>query len=292
MGGHRYSLLSRSTRATKHGYSTKTTADLFEQVRLKRIHEKMDPKNIIMRESRDSEVHPTSFPIILALDVTGSMREIPRFFLSTLLPKLISKIIQNGCPDPALLMMAIGDSQCDAAPLQVAEFESGDEQLDMWLQRVWPEGGGGGNAGESYLLAWHFAALKTVTDSFEKRNKKGILITIGDEPSLHNVTAKELKEIYGSNHQFSKLSDSELLEMVSKKYEVYHLHMLQGSAGERSLSYWVNLLGQRCIPVSDFNLVDDIIADLVIQEFKQPAGLLFKASDNVPVITGKVEPLL
>lgn len=290
MGGHVYSSVNRTLRASNSGYSTKTTSELFDQVKLRRIHDKMDPKNIIIREARDSEVHPASFPIILALDVTGSMKEIPRYFLASLLPNIISKIIQSGCPDPALLIMAIGDSHYDNAPLQVAEFESGDEQLDMWLQRIWPEGGGGGNAGESYLLAWHFAATLTATDSFEKRNKKGILITIGDEPSLRNVSVNELKEIYGPNHQFSSLSDVELLKMASEKYEVFHLHMLQGSAGERSLSYWDKLLGQRCIPVSDFNSVDNIIADLVIQEYKQPVEKLVSMSDNSSI--DKVQPLL
>ena len=58
--------------------------------------------------------------------------------------------------------------KCDSAPLQVGQFESSDELLDKWLTNIYFEAGGGGNGGESYALAWYFAALKTATDSMEK----------------------------------------------------------------------------------------------------------------------------
>ena len=37
-----------------------------------KLADELNPKNVI-RECRDSEEHPNTFPIILALDVTGSM---------------------------------------------------------------------------------------------------------------------------------------------------------------------------------------------------------------------------
>lgn len=44
----------------------------------------MNPKNIVIRESRDSENHPNSTPIIIALDVTGSMGPVLRSVVENL----------------------------------------------------------------------------------------------------------------------------------------------------------------------------------------------------------------
>lgn len=271
MGGGTYNISSRTLRSEKASYTTASTETLFTQVKQKRIHELVDPKQILrvkgklIRECRDSAEHPRSFPIILPLDVTGSMREIPRKFLADGLPRLISKIMQNGLADPTLLLACIGDSAAgDRAPFQVGEFEASDLELDNWLQRMWPEGGGGGNAGESYLWSWYFAARCTSTDHFEKRGQKGILITIGDEPSLPSISSREFQEVLGEgNHQ--PCTDVDLLAEAQKMYEVYHLHMMEGSAGPRSLGYWQQLLGDRCITVNNYNDLPETIADLVIK---------------------------
>ena len=81
---------------------------------------------------------------------------------------------------------AIGDHECDSCPLQVGQFESGDVELDMWLTRTFLEKGGGGNNGESYGLAWFMANNFIRTDAKDKRQQKGFVLTIGDEPVLHN----------------------------------------------------------------------------------------------------------
>lgn len=147
MGSSVYNSELRSERAFSLGYHTKTTNEIFEQNKLRRIHESMEPKKALIRESRDSETHPNSVPIIIALDVTGSMGKIPHHLVKDGLPTLMSGIIQNGIPDPQVLFLAVGDVTCDHHPLQVGQFESGDEELDMWLTRTYLEGGGGGNDG-------------------------------------------------------------------------------------------------------------------------------------------------
>ena len=104
-------------------------------------------------------------------------------------------LIQNGIPDPTLLFLAIGDHECDKSPLQVGQFESGDPELDLWLTRTWLEKGGGGNAGESYLLAHYFAAYHTDIDAYNKRGKRGFLFTVGDEPGLTSLPGRVIDEI-------------------------------------------------------------------------------------------------
>jgi hypothetical protein len=263
MGNGSYSVHSRSLRAEDLGYKTKSTQEIFKS---RSINSSMNPHGVLIRESRDSNEHPNSVPIILALDETGSMGTIPHFLVKEGLPHIMGRIIQAGISDPQLLFLGIGDHECDDAPLQVAQFESSDELLDKWLTDVWLEGKGGGNDGESYLLAWYFAGYHTSIDSFEKRGKKGFLFTIGDEPTLRSVPAKFLKELMGSG-QYENYSADFLLEKAREKYHVFHLHIKQTGAGSRqsTIDGWKQLMSDGLIIVEDKNDVAAIIADTILK---------------------------
>lgn len=147
MGGTFYSNSNRTLRAESLGYHKKSVNEIFVQNQKRMIHEQMEPSKVFIRESRDSDNHPNSLPIIIALDLTGSMGRIPHDLVKDGLPKIMGGIIQNGIPDPQVLFLGVGDHECDKAPLQVGQFESGDEELDLWLTRTYIEGGGGGNGG-------------------------------------------------------------------------------------------------------------------------------------------------
>lgn len=265
MGGTRYDFDARDSRARKAGYGSKAAHEIFTQNALGMAHESMNPKGVTFREARDSAVHPNSVPIILGLDVTGSMGHIPHELIKEGLPKLMGGIIQGGVPDPALLFLGIGDHECDRFPLQVGQFESGDEELDMWLTRTYLEGGGGGNGGESYLLAWYFAAFHTKTDAFKKRGQKGILFTIGDEPDLDTLPASAIKEIMGEGQQ--TYSSIQLLEEVKKRYEVYHISVLHSSQAINANIAWKELLGQNCISIEDHKEIPNVIKNIICEKF-------------------------
>lgn len=252
---------------------------VFTQNVLRRIHESMDPKNALRREARDSETHPNTVPIVLALDVTGSMHRIPHELIKNGLPHMMDNIIQHGTPDPALLFLAIGDTTCDQYPLQVGQFESGDEELDTWLTRTYLEGGGGGNAGESYLLAWMFAARHTVTDAWEKRKQKGFLFTVGDEPGLETLPNNVMNHLMGYTPE-KAFTATDLLAEVQKTYNVYHLHIMEGHQGHRSLYYWKNLLGQNCIQVDDHTKVASVISDIIVNNIPKSISTPEKAAEN------------
>lgn len=265
MGAGNYSLLRRSSCAIKSGYATKSINEIFPQ---DEINDAMNPFNVKIRESRDSEEHPNTVPIILSLDVTGSMGSIPHLLIKEGLPNIMGKIIQKGILDPQLLFLAIGDHECDSSPLQVGQFESSDELLDKWLTNVFIEEGGGGNEGESYLLAWYFAAFHTTIDSFEKRNKKGFLFTIGDEPTLKEIPASSLKQIMGTG-QYENYSSSFLLDKAKEKYNVYHLHLKQGLNGRRQkiIDGWKQTIGDNLIIIESDN-ISKVISDIIISENK------------------------
>lgn len=259
MGGSLYSFSSRSLRAESEGYGKGDFSSTFKQVKEKKIHESMDPKKIRLREARDSDVHPLTFPIIFGMDVTGSMREVPKMLIKDGLPKMISNIIQRGVKSPALLFLALGDSAAgDNAPLQVGQFESGDAELDQWLTRTWPEGRGGGNAGESYIWAWYFAARHTATDAWEKRKQKGLLVTYGDEPPLMSISINEMREVMGIDIQ-SSIEAEKILREAQQKWEVIHIHFKDHGPMSRK---WTELLGQKAIEVVDYNEIPNVVADL------------------------------
>lgn len=266
MGSTKYDMDARYDRASKEGYGTKSAGEIFTQNAKRKAHESMNPYGISFRESRDSEIHPNSVPIILGLDVTGSMGHIPHELIREGLPKLMGGIIQGGVPDPALLFLGIGDHECDGYPLQVGQFESGDEELDMWLTRTYIESGGGGNAGESYLLAWYFAAFHTRTDAFEKRQQKGLLFTVGDEPCLKTLPASAIREIMGKGQQ--TYTHKELLEEAKKKYEVFHICVLHSDQALRADQGWKDLLGQNCISIEDHREIPNVIKNIICDKFK------------------------
>lgn len=277
MGGGFYFVSDREERATTLGYHTKSRDEIFTQSRVNEIHELMRPSQALLRESRDSEDHPNSIPIILGLDFTGSMGNIPHRLIQDGLPTLMGGIINDGIVDAQLLFLGIGDHECDIAPLQVGQFESSDELIDNWLTKSWIEGRGGSNDGESYLLAWYFAAMHTVTDAFEKRNQKGFLITIGDEPSLRTLPSHSVNKIMENGCQ-TNYTDRELLTLAQEKYNVFHIEM--GNENGKARNYWRSMLGDRCIPVDRNNgnvaetirkiITDNYVLSDVIVTYREP----------------------
>lgn len=268
MGHGSYSVTNSVTRsrsvadATSHMDLRTANATIFKNAA---INNAMNPNGVLLREARDSADHPNSFPIVLGLDVTGSMGSVPHFLVTQGLPKIMERIFQGGEKDPQILFVAVGDHECDQSPLQVGQFESNDELLDKWLKDVYLEGGGGGNAGESYQLAWYFAGFRTSTDSFEKRGRKGILFTIGDEPVLKLTTKAAFKNIMGEG-EYKSLTAEELLKKAQETYEVYHIHV-KTMTGQRTetVAGWKKLMGENVLIAEKADDIATIIADTVLK---------------------------
>lgn len=276
MGHGSYSVTNSVARSTV--YASMDSADIFKQ---RSINNAMNPYGITVRESRDSAEHPNSLAIILGLDVTGSMGSIPNFLVKEGLPQIMGKIFENGEKDPQVLFLGIGDHEYDSSPLQVGQFESGDELLDKWLTDVYLEGGGGGNAGESYSLAWYFAGYRTAIDCFEKRGRKGLLFTIGDEPVLETIPQGTLKNLLGSG-QYENFTATKLLEKAREKYDVYHIHVKQTASGSRQhvIDGWKQLMFDNLLIAERSEDVAKIIADTVLKH-KQDVVTKVAASEEI-----------
>jgi hypothetical protein len=258
MGYHKWSDDAYSNLSS--GYASKSADEIFS----KSADKDMLPKDVKIRESRDSDDHPESLAVMVFLDVTGSMGRIPDAIAHSKLGVLMKTIIDNGVKDPQILFGAIGDHHTDTTPLQIGQFESGTDELDKWLTSVYIEQGGGGQDRESYLLAWLIAGRHTSIDCFEKRNTKGFLFTIGDEASWDVLNADALKKILGYNES-EELTDVQLLEEAQRLYNVYHIHINEADHRDSSyvIGYWQKMLGERLIILNDYNAVCETISTLI-----------------------------
>lgn len=283
MGGTSYNYASRSLRAQDLGYHTKSVNQIFEQNLKQEAHDSMNPRKTLMllREARDSDVHPHSLPIIVGLDITGSMGHIPHDLIKDGLPTMVSTVVERGTPDAALLFIGVGDHKADQHPLQIGQFESGDAELDTWLTRLYIEGNGGGNGGESYPLVWYFAAKRTATDAWEKRHTKGFLFTVGDEPFHDNYPANMLKELL-QGEESKTFTAKELLKLAQEKWNVFHICLTEEREHTMALSGWRKLMGENAIEVKHYRDVPKVIAQTIIDNLR---------SQGVsPVVSMETEP--
>jgi hypothetical protein len=199
------------------------------------VHNVLDPKKPnkagkIVRESFDSDVHPDSVSVAVIFDVTGSMAEVPKIFVKKL-GKLMSILVKKGyLVHPHILMGAVGDATCDKVPLQMGQFEGGNE-MDEALTSIHCEGGGGGHITESYELAVYFLARKSDLDCVKKRGKKGYCFLMGDELPYPTVNRHQVEALIGdsmeANIKFSardpRKSDAtgDILAELEEKFEVF-----------------------------------------------------------------------
>lgn len=240
--------------------SRQSTQQVFSQ---HQMHKDLNPYQVAMRESRDSVANPNSHAIIVGLDVTGSMGYLAETLVRKGTATLVEELLKRKpVTDPHIMCMGIGDGFSDKAPLQATQFEA-DIRIVQQLQQVWLEGNGGGNGGESYPLAWYFAARHTAIDCFEKRKKKGYLFTVGDENPHKVVTREQISRIFGDSVE-QDMTSQDLLTMVSRNYHVYHLMVEESGSFDGSVQRnWKNLLGERALLLSDHTKMAEVIVSTI-----------------------------
>jgi len=227
------------------GRTTARTAAIASGSAPCKVHETLDPKGVTIRESRDSAAHPTSLPVAVWFDVTGSMGDIP-ITLQNKLGGLMAMLLAKGYVEhPQIFFGAVGDATCDLVPLQVGQFESGCEMDDV-MSNIYVERGGGGQGTESYELAAWFSHTKFATDAWEKRGQKGYMFFIGDEMPYGKVSAAEVRELVGDTLQEGSMSSASVFDALKKKWNVYCLIPFGASNyGIREIrETWQGLLGK------------------------------------------------
>lgn len=308
MGASRWSDDDYKSYAKSTNHETLSRAQVFTS---RYLPEALDPSKLMVnsgptkgqriRESRDSDSNPHSTPIIIGLDVTGSMGFVAEYIAKTGLAKLMGDIYETRpVPDPHILFAGVGDVRAyDKAPLQVSQFEP-DIKIIEQLRTLYLEGGGGGNREESYDLPWYFAANKTVHDSFDKRGEKGFIFTIGDEPPPEQpLTAAQIKQLFGegSGDLPVPASIKATLAAAQETYTVFHIVAEEGDffsrRPEEVTKKWNDLMGANVLYMKNCKDLPEIIlatlrisngedVSTVIRESKNQAALLhaFRMNDG------------
>ncbi len=251
----------------------------------------LNPAKFKFREARDSEANPNSTPIILASDVTGSMGIIAEQIIKEHLGKVMKSLYDHKpVSDPSVCCMAIGDATIDRAPLQATQFES-DIRLVEQMKDFYIEGGGGGNGGESYSLAWAFALGKVKADIHKKRHKKGYIFTIGDECCLPNIKKEHLKTFLDLDAEVD-MNSAALLKDVQKDWEVFHL-IINPVFNQPVEKSWKALLGERAIVLPNLDhLADGITVTIELLEGVSATDVAKRYSGSSALVTSLARDLV
>jgi hypothetical protein len=239
MGSGNYSQTAHE--ALLRGRASIPAEQVFRQTQ---CHPLMNPKGVKLRESRDGADHPESQGIVFALDVSGSMGEIPKIMATQQLPNFMKVLMDCQIHDPQILFMAIGNATSDAAPLQVGQFESTAELMDQWLTWTYLEGGGGG-LGESYELGLYFLATHTEMDCMVKRSKRGYLFMTGDETPFPTLSKHIVDGIIGDKLD-EDLSCEEVIAELQKTYVPFFI-IPDRARARQCERRWRDLLGDHVL---------------------------------------------
>ena len=216
-----YSTVTKGAKLNSRGVLD-TSMSNQEMFKAKSVDKALNPYNVT-RECRDSEEHPNTIPVILALDVTGSLGqaavEIAKK-LNVIMTKLYDQV-----EDVEFMIMGIGDLYCDEGPIQISQFES-DIRIAEQLDKLWFEFGGGGNLSESYTAAWYMGSRHCDLDCW-KRGKKGIIITMGDERLNPYLEEQPLMLQTGDDLE-ADIETKNLYEEASEKFDIYHIQVDHG----------------------------------------------------------------
>ena len=207
------------SRSLGRSYSEETGRVEGQTYTAHKMDQSLDPKYFEVRECCNSEDHPNTIPVILALDVTGSMGEACNETAAAL--GVIISNLYNKIKDVEFCVMGIGDLAYDDAPVQMSQFES-DIRIAESLDKIYLEMGGGGNRFESYTAAWYMGLKRTKLDCYDKQGRKGIIITMGDEPLNPYLPAERLARVTGDTVQ-ADIKTAELYLRTLEKFEVFHI---------------------------------------------------------------------
>jgi sulfur transfer complex TusBCD TusB component (DsrH family) len=192
-------------------------------------------------------------PIVVATDVTGSMSSWPRVIFEKL--PLLGEEVHRYAKDYKISFCAFGDVHYDDYPLQVRDFDDG-ENLDKHIEELYPEAGGG-DAPESHdAVAYYYINHCKIDEAV-----KPIFLLITDVDSHMKLTSSAIKKYTGDDIR-QDLDSRDLLEKLGEKFSVYVLLKDTIARG-----YWEDIYGaQRVKEISEPRDVVELAIGIIAAE--------------------------
>jgi hypothetical protein len=231
---------------------------------LKSAADKKGPRTYTRRAAPGKLVDPrgkeiaseSENPLIVAVDVTGSMATAPGEFFDR--APLLYQTLSQYKTDLEICFGAIGDANCDNYPLQVNSFGKGLD-LEDHIKAIGCEGGGGGQISESYELFGYFIQNHCKTP----KAKSPFLFIYGDEKFYNNVDPDQVAHYIGDKMQGSQDSEA-IWKGLLQRFNLYFLQKEYGD-GNPSITrevkaHWAAAIGpQRIIDVPSPERAVDVI---------------------------------
>lgn len=199
-------------------------------------------------------------PLIIAIDVTGSMANWP-FEIFDRLPLLYNTLSQYR-EDLEVCFAAIGDAGCDKWPLQVTTFASGYD-LEQLLGSLYGEGGGG-DAPESYGLFAHWVNTHV---SIPNADDKPFLIVFGDAPMHPTVPKGQIAHYLGEDGA-KDVDAIEAWQQVCEKWNTWFLRRPTGKPGDAVDKQWGQAITeQKILHIEDEQRAVDYAMGLIARSW-------------------------
>jgi hypothetical protein len=220
-----------------------------------RTYASVDPVGPDYPLNKDVETESTS-PLVVAIDVTGSMAEWPETFFEKL--PLLYNEVKRYIPDVEISFAAVGDAYTDSYPIQIGDFAKG-KSLDAKINDIYPEGGGGGGARESYSLTAQF-----YNEHCKMPNAKNpIFVFLGDEGYYPNIPKAHIREYIGDDVG-EAVKCSQVMDKLKSNFKVYAVRKEYFGNEEEVREQWENTLGrENVVMLEDPGRVVDCIIGLV-----------------------------
>ena len=287
MGSGVYTACSFRDYSTSCGRTYDVTTNRIDghQFIARTLKESLNPHEKI-RECCNSDEHPNTVPVILALDVTGSMGAACKETASAI--SQIMNELYNKFKDIELMTMGVGDFECDHYPLQASQFES-DVRIAKQMDDIYIEHGGGANDYESYTAPWWFGLYRTKLDCYDKQGRKGIIITMGDEPLNPTLPRYAITDYLGKiddNRQGDYVFETKkLFEAASKKFDIFHIaiddeHDCYDSYKDKIEKTFRPILGER-LKVSTIDNLKNTICDCISEAIEGQPVVICESNNNL-----------
>jgi ribosomal protein S27AE len=178
-------------------------------------------------------------PLIIAVDVTGSMASWP-FEIFDRLPLLYNTLSQYR-EDLEICFAAIGDDAVDQWPLQVTAFAGGFD-LEQLLGSLYGEGGGG-DAPESYGLFAHWVNTHVEVPGVKE---PPFLIVFGDV-TMHPAVSRQKIAQYLGDQVKRDVDAIEAWRQVGKTWNTWFLRRPAGKPRDQVDAQWGKAIGEQKI---------------------------------------------